>query len=80
MDMDNRQALRDRDDEEPDQETPVPVYDAVFHPPVAPKRRENTFVLALSTLGWVLMAVLLGIYGYFWSLLEKIFNFWRDPY
>jgi len=78
--MDNRQALRDRDDEEPDQETPVPVYDATFHPPVAPRRGENEIVLALSTFGCLLMAVLLGAYGYFWSLLEKIFNFLRDPY
>lgn len=78
--MDNRQALSDRDDEKPDQEAPVSVYDTTSHPPVAPRRGENKIVLALSTFGWLLMAALLGAYGYFWSLLEKIFNFLRDPY
>lgn len=78
--MDNRSQLGDYADKEPAPENTVPVFDAVSEPEIAPTKRENPVVVAILTAGWALSAFLLGIYGYFWSLLEKIVSFWRDPY
>lgn len=78
--MDNRSQLGDYQDKEPSPENTVPVLDAVPEPQNAPSRRENPVLVAVLTAGWVLSALLLAIYGYFWSLLEKIVSFWRDPY
>lgn len=78
--MDNRSQLGDYEDKEPSPENTVPVLDAVPEPQNSPSRRENPVLVAVLTAGWVLSALLLSIYGYFWSLLEKIVSFWRDPY
>jgi hypothetical protein len=78
--MDNRSQLGDYADKEPAPENTLPVFDAVPAPEKRPSIRENPVVVAILTLGWVVSALLLGIYGYFWSLLEKIVSFWRDPY
>jgi hypothetical protein len=78
--MDNRSQLGDYADKEPAPEDTTPVLDAVPETPQPPTRRENPVVVTILSLGWALSALWLAGYGYFWSLIEKIVSFWRDPY